>query len=145
MFVIIQNWAKLDLKTPLHHNLSKLCFVCTVLILNNRKSTCTLWVFGVCINNTVAHRNWHITHLQKFPGSLDVSPWLCLSSFPRVETRFNTHCQNAYNMQMPSETPFSNCCVYHRTLSRVRVLVTAQLHCTVWPVEQRSCRAHAFT
>ena len=29
--------------------------------------------------------------------------------------------------------------------SREEGLVTAQLHCAVWPVEQRSCRAHAFT
>ena len=27
--------------------------------------------------------------------------------------------------------------------SREEGLVTAQLHCAVWPVEQRSCRAHA--
>ena len=32
-------------------------------------------------------------------------------SIPTIKTR----------MQMPSETPFSSCCIYHRTLSRVRV------------------------
>ena len=71
---------------------------------------------------------------------------LCLSSFPRVETRFNTHYQNAYAnafrkaflelLRLSSNSIAST--------SREEGLVTAQLHCAVWPVElQRSCRAHA--
>ena len=39
--------------------------------------------------------------------------------FPKLETRFNTHYQNAY-MHTPSKMPFLSC-VYHQTLSRVRV------------------------
>ena len=85
---------------------------------------------------------------------LDFSHWsmtthlgLCLSSFPRVETRFNTHYQNAY------ANAFRNAFLELLRLSshsiastsREEGLVTAQLHCAVWPVEQRSCRAHAFT
>ena len=46
----------------------------------------------------------------------------------------------------PSETLFSSCnCVYHQTLSWVQVerkaLSLRRLHCTVWLMEQRSCRA----
>ena len=48
-----------------------------------------------------------------------------------------------------SKRLFSSCYVYHRnsieSTSREEGLVTAQqLHCAVWPVEQRSCRAHAY-
>ena len=46
-----------------------------------------------------------------YPNPLSLGPRL--SPFPRVETRFNTHYQNAY----ANETPFSSCCVYHRSLS----------------------------
>ena len=60
--------------------------------------------------------------------------------FPKLETRFNTHYQNAY------ANAFRNMFLgLVRLSSRAEGLVTAQLHCAVWPVEQRSCRAHAFT
>ena len=48
---------------------------------------------------------------NQYPNPLSLGPRL--SPFPRVETRFNTHYQNAY----ANETPFSSCCVYHRSLS----------------------------
>ena len=70
---------------------------------------------------------------------------LCLSSFPRVETRFNTHYQNAYANAFRNdflELSLSSHSIANT--SREEGLVTAQLHCAVWPVEQRSCRAHAF-
>ena len=72
---------------------------------------------------------------------------LCLSSFPRVETCFNTHYQNAYtnafrNAILELLHLSSNSIV---STSREEGLVTALLHFAVWPVEQRSCRAHAFT
>ena len=61
--------------------------------------------------------------------------------FPKLETRFNTHYQNAYANAFRNE--------YLELLrlslnsiastSREEGLVTAQLHCAVSPVEQRSC------
>ena len=46
--------------------------------------------------------------------------WVRLSPFPRVESRFNTHNQNAFANAF--QTPFSNCCVYHRSL---RITITS--------------------
>ena len=103
---------------------------------------------------TKPSQNWGSTPLIWRPfGSLSfyslhislVGHWRCLSSFPRVETRFNTHYQNAY------ANAFRNAFLELLRLSsssiastsREQGLVTAQLHCAVWPVEQRSCRAHA--
>ena len=69
--------------------------------------------------------------------------------FLKLETRFNTHYQNAYAnafrkaflelLRLSSNSIAST--------SREEGLVTAQLLCAVWPVEQRSrtCRARAFT
>ena len=64
---------------------------------------------------------------------------LCLSSFPRVETRFNTHYQNAYanafrNAFLELLRLSSNSIA---STSREEGLVTAHLHCAVWPVEYR--------
>ena len=54
---------------------------------------------------------------------------LCLSSFPRVETRFNTHYQNAYaNAFLELLRLSSNFIV---STSHEEGLVTAQLHCAV--------------
>ena len=69
--------------------------------------------------------------------------WPCLSSFPRVETRFNTHYQNAY------ANTFRNAFLellrlslnYIASTSREEGLVTAQLHCAVWPIEHTPSRS----
>ena len=55
-----------------------------------------------------------------------------LSSFPRVQTRFNTHYQNAYANAFLELLRF-----IIASTRREEGLVTAQLHCAVWPVEQR--------
>ena len=65
------------------------------------------------------------------PTPTHACQWLCLSSFPRVETRFNTHYQNAYTranaflelLRLSSNSIAST--------SREEGLVTAQLHCAV--------------
>ena len=72
---------------------------------------------------------------------------LCLSCFPRVETCFNTHYQNAYasafrNAFLELLRLSSNSIV---STSREAGLVTAQLHCAVWPIEQRSCTCIGHT
>ena len=66
--------------------------------------------------------------------------------FPKLETRFNTHYQNAYanafrNVFLDWLRLSSNSIP---STSREEGIVTVQLHCAIWPVEQRSCRAHAF-
>ena len=78
----------------------------------------------------------------KLWASLLLQGKLCLSSFRRVQTRFNTHYQNAYTnafrntflelLHLSSNSIAST--------SREEGLVTAQLYCAVWPV---SCWAHA--
>ena len=67
--------------------------------------------------------------------------------FPKLETRFNTHYQNAYANAFRNEflelLHLSSNSI--ASTSREEGLVTAQLHCAVLPVEQRSCRARTFT
>ena len=67
--------------------------------------------------------------------------------FPKLETRFNTHYQNAYaNAFRNAFTELLRLSLNSiASTSQEEGLVTAQLHCAVWPVEQRSCRARAFT
>ena len=69
--------------------------------------------------------NQHLFSVDLAAGAAGVYLGLCLSSFPRVETRFNTHYQNAY------ANAFLKLLRYHRSLSiastsREEGLVTAQ-------------------
>ena len=62
--------------------------------------------------------------------------WLCLSSFPRVETHFNTHYQNVYICNRHSNAFLELLRLSSNSIastSREEGLVTARLHCTVDP------------
>ena len=66
--------------------------------------------------------------------------------FPKLETSFNTHYQNAYanafqNMFLELLRLSSNSIA---STSREESLVTAQLYCAVLPVEQRSCSVRLY-
>ena len=100
------------------------------------------------VNNKTFHMNknhvnakiiWKISSISDLHAKVTFR--LCLSFFPRVETRFNTHYQNAYANAFHELLRLSSNSI--ASTSREEGLVTAQLHCAVWPVEHRSCRAHA--
>ena len=58
----------------------------------------------------------------------------CVITFPKSRNTFQYPLSKRVFKRL-SETPFSSCCVYHRTIastSREECLVTAQLHCAQW-------------
>ena len=100
---------------------------------------------GVMFNVSISHRSnchWSKCHTFKMTEAV-------FFIFLKLETRSNTvtHYQNAYGnafrkaflelLRLSSNSIAST--------RREEGLVTAQLLCAVWLMEQRSCRARAFT
>ena len=84
---------------------------------NSRQQDCLLSQRLLAYTSTLVKPGARIPHLEPSQCYENMAVFII---FPKLETRFNTHYQNAY-ANTPSETRFSSCCVYHWTLSRVRV------------------------